>query len=177
MALKYHPDAVILDMSMPNADGFEIIAALKKQVPQTRIVIYTVHTSPQIFHDCLAAGVDGYAVKDDEHANLITALIVVLAGKMYFSPSLCRPLAERYLAAVRAAPSEPSSWDSLTNREREVLRLTARGHTAKEMGKQLGLSPKTVRNHLDRVKQKLKVQNKSDLIRYALENELIRRDD
>jgi DNA-binding NarL/FixJ family response regulator len=171
------PDLVLLDISMPHVDGTEIIAQLKRQLPQARIVIHTVHASLQKLHECLSAGVEGYVVKGDEHASPLAALTCVADGKYYLSPSISKTLVERYLLAVRAAPSDQHFWETLTPREREVIRLSAQGLTVKQVAKHLDLSPKTINNHLIRMKNKLNVSKTTALIRYALESGLIESDD
>ena len=177
LAEAQRPDVVLLDISMPHVKGTEIIAMLKRQLPDTRIVIHTVHNSPQTIHECLIAGVQGYVVKGDEDASPLTALLQVATGKYYLSPSIVETLVQRYLLATRSAPSDQHMWERLSTREREVIRLSAQGLTSKEVAKRLNLSPKTVDNHLDKLKKKLNVKSKSALIHYAIDNGLIERDE
>ena len=167
------PDVVVLDLSMPDADGTAVIRTIKRRFPDISVVIQSVHKSPQILHDCLLAGVTGYVVKGDPNANLLTAISSVADGKCFLSPSACASLIDRYLQLARSMPTEQHFAESLTERERDILRYTAQGLTAKEIARRLDLSPKTVNNHLHRLKKKLNVDKKSALIRYAVENDLV----
>jgi DNA-binding NarL/FixJ family response regulator len=166
------PDVLVLDIAMPEGQGLEALAILKRRCPETKIVIHTVHTSPPYVHDCLVGGVKGYVVKGDVHANLLTAVLSVLDGKVYLSPSICRTVVERYLAAANLAPAQ-ADWETLTPRERDILRLSAQGLRAKEIARRLELSPKTVENHRYRLMKKLKLPNAPALLSYALEHGLI----
>ncbi len=170
------PDIVVLDLSMPHTDSTEIITVLTGQFPQLRIVVHTIHTSPQKLHQCLAAGIKGYVIKGDQHTSLLTAMASVAEGEFYLSPRICGTLIERYLQAVRALPVEQHFMEGLTTRECGIMRHTAQGLTTKEIAKRLSLSPKTVDNHLYRLKKKLNLGKKSDLVRYAVEHGLIHQD-
>lgn len=166
------PEVLVLDITMPQGHGLDALTLLKRRCPETKIVIHTVHTSPHYIHDCLAGGVKGYVVKGDRHANLLTAVLSVLDGKMYLSPSICETVVNRYLSALPAMPTD-GDWGSLTPRERDILRLSAQGLRAKEIAQRLALSPKTVENHRYRLMKKLKLPNASALLSYALEQGLI----
>lgn len=171
-----HPDVVVLDLSMPNADGTEIIDVLRRQFPNVRIVIHTVHTSPHQLHKCLLAGVSAYVVKGDPHTNLLTALVSVMDGHNFLSPSICKTLIDRYLLAMRSIPTHQHFAEHLSRRESDVLRHLAQGLTIKQIAKHLTIEPKTVNNNLGRLKKKLNLNNRSALIRYALTNQLIEQD-
>ncbi len=160
------PDVIVLDIAMPGGYGLDALATLKRRFPGTMIVMHTVHTSPQYVHDCLVGGVKGYVVKGDLHANVLTAVLSVLEGKMYLSPSVSQTIVDRYLAAEQIAPGK---GEVLTPREREILRLSAQGLRAKEIARRLDLSAKTVQNHRYRVMKKLGLRNSSELLTYALE--------
>ena len=162
------PDVIVLDIAMPGGYGLDALATLKRRFPETKVVMHTVHTSPQYVHDCLAGGVKGYVVKGDLHANVLTAVLSVLEGKVYLSPSIGQTVLSGYLAGTQDGPAA-GDGQVLTPRERDILRLSAQGLRAKEIARHLDLSAKTVQNHRYRVMKKLGLRNSSELLSYALE--------
>ena len=161
------PDVIVLDIAMPGGHGLDALTTLKHRFPDAKVVMHTVHTSPQYVHDCLAGGVKGYVVKGDTHANILTAIHSVLDGKVYLSPSIAETVVDGYLAAAQTAFGD---GHPLTPREREILRLSAQGLRAKEIARRLELSAKTVENHRYRLMKKLRLRNRSELYTYALEH-------
>lgn len=172
LASAQQPDLLVLDITMPQGHGVDILTTLRRRCPETKIIIHTVHTSPAHVHDCLVGGVQGYVVKGDTHANLLTAVLSALEGKLYLSPSIGQTVVNRYLSAVNATPGE-GHWENLSPRERDILRLSAQGLRAKEIAQRLELSPKTVENHRYRLMKKLQLRNPSDLFSYALAQGLV----
>ena len=163
---------LVLDIAMPEGYGLDALATLKRQSPKTKIVIHTVHTTPEYVHECLVGGVKRYVIKGDAHANLLTAVSSVLQGKTYLSPSICQTVVNRYLSAVQAAPTS-EDWETLTPREREIIRWSTQGLRVKEIAKRLDLSPRTVENHRYRLLKKLNLPSTSALMSYAQEHGLI----
>ncbi len=157
-------DMVILDISMPGIDGMEAMALVKGTHPELRILILTMHKNRDYFYNAMAAGADGYLMKDDPDDELLVAIDRVMQGKIYLSPSLgdTDDLLELYRRDGRRQLLE------LTRREKEVLRLVVQGFTSKKMAEQLNLSQRTIDHHRASLLRKLKRKNSADLANYAL---------
>lgn len=168
------PDLVLLDLSMPRMDGMDAIREIRKRSPATKILALTVHKAEEYVLSALQAGADGYALKDATHGELVTAIRSVLSGKRYLSPGVSEKVIEGYLAGRRAQEAR-SPWDSITPREREVLKLIAEGHKNKEIADILCISVKTVEKHRANIMEKLDLHNVSDLTAYAIERGIVTR--
>ena len=168
------PDLVLLDLSMPRMDGMDAIREIRKRSPGTKILALTVHKAEEYVLTALQAGADGYALKDATHAELVTAIRSVLAGKRYLSPGVSEKVIEGYLAGKKAQTTT-SPWESITPREREVLKLIAEGHKNKEIADILCISVKTVEKHRANIMEKLDLHNVSDLTAYAIERGIVTR--
>ena len=168
------PDLVLLDLSMPRMDGMDAIREIRKRSPQTKILALTVHKAEEYVLATLQAGADGYALKDATHAELLTAIRSVLAGKRYLSPGVSEKVIEGYLAGKKTQTTK-SLWDSITPREREVLKLIAEGHKNKEIADILCISVKTVEKHRANIMEKLDLHNVSDLTAYAIARGIVTR--
>jgi two-component system response regulator NreC len=161
------PDVAVLDISMPGGglEALREIAALK--LP-TRVLILTVHAEERYLLPVLQAGGSGYVRKASLHTDLLDAIRTVAAGEVFVDPDAARMLLQGYLDQVkRGEVQDPAQL--LSEREREVLRLTAAGYTAQEIAEQLYLSPKTVETYRHRVMQKLGFSRRSELVRFALQ--------
>lgn len=167
-----HPHLVLMDLSMPNTNGTEATRNIKRRFPETKIIILTVHKAEEYIRATLEAGADGYLLKDDSHAALVDAVRCVLNGKRYLSPSITDGVVSAYLGGS-APQGKTTSWENLTHREREVLKLIAEGHRNKEIAEYLSLSPKTVEKHRSNLMRKLDLHSASSLTAYAIENGLI----
>jgi DNA-binding NarL/FixJ family response regulator len=168
------PDLVLLDLSMPRMDGMDAIREIRKGSPETKILALTVHKAEEYVLSALQAGADGYALKDATHAELVTAIRSVLAGKRYLSPGVSEQVIEGYLAGKRGGEPK-STWASVTPREREVLKLIAEGYKNKEISEVLCISVKTVEKHRSNIMEKLDLHNASDLTAYAIERGIVTR--
>ena len=168
------PDLVLLDLSMPRMDGMDAIREISKRSPETKILALTVHKAEEYVLAALQAGADGYALKDATQAELLSAIRSVLAGKRYLSPGVSEKVIEGYLAGKKARPTK-TPWDSVTAREREVLKLIAEGHKNKEIAEILCISVKTVEKHRSNIMEKLDLHNVSDLTAYAIERGIVTR--
>jgi DNA-binding NarL/FixJ family response regulator len=169
---KLNPDVVLMDLSMPRMHGMEAIGEIKRRVPGTKILVLTVHKAEEYILAAFEAGVHGYVLKDASHAELVTAIHTVLCGKPYLSPSVSEKVIAGYLEGKRNLKRE-SSWDSLTQREREILKLIAEGYKNKEIADLLCISAKTVEKHRANLMQKLGLHSASALTAFALERGLI----
>jgi DNA-binding NarL/FixJ family response regulator len=166
------PDLVLLDLSMPKLNGIAAIKEIKKQYPETKILALTVHDSDEHILAAFEAGADGYCLKDATHAELLTSIRSVLSGKTYLSPEVSKKVLEGYLEG-RKTLKRTSSWDRLTQREKEVLKLVGEGYKTKEIADYLCISWKTVQTHRANIMDKLGVHSASALTAYAIEKGLV----
>jgi two-component system response regulator NreC len=159
------PDVVVMDISMPEVDGLKAAATINELGLPAKIVILTVHADEEYLFQTLKAGASGYVHKSSADRELIDAIRTASRGEVFLYPSAIKKLLGEYLRGGNrhAAEKEP-----LTNREREVLKLTAEGYTNNEIAEQLVISPKTVDTYRQRIMEKLNLHHRSELIRYAL---------
>jgi len=166
------PDLVLMDLSMPRMDGLEAIKHLKRQCPDTKILVLTVHKNEEYILATFRAGVDGYALKYVSHTELVSAIQTVLRGEPYLSPAVSQVVLDGYLKGTQAL-QPTSSWDTLTSREREVLKLVAEGYKNKEIADLLCISVKTAATHRANLMKKLDLHSVAALISYAMERGLV----
>lgn len=166
------PHLVLTDLSMPGMNGIESIVDIKRRYPKVHVLVLTVHKTDEYIHESLRAGADGYILKDASHDELRIAIRSVLNGKTYLSPDISAKVINGYLGTDNAnSPSSP--WDTLTHREREVLKLVAEGHPNKFIADYFCLSIKTVEKHRSNLMKKLDLHNASTLTAYAIEKGLL----
>ena len=171
---RFKPDLALMDLSMPKMNGMDAIKEIKKRSPETKVLVLTVHNTEEYIYAALQAGADGYVLKDSTHAELEMAIKSVLDGKRYVSPAISQRLIEGYLEGrKRAKPL--SAWETLTQREREILKLIAEGYKNKEIAEYLCISFKTVEKHRANLMKKLDLHNVQTLTALALEKGLISR--
>ena len=168
------PDLILMDLSMPKMNGVEAIREIRKRIPQTRILALTVHKTEEFILEVLHAGADGYIPKDASSNELMMAIRSVLMGKRYLCPSVSRVVIEGYLES-RRTPESATPWDTLTKREREILKLIAEGHKNKEIADYLCISVKTVEKHRANLMKKLDLHSAAALTAYAMERGLVTR--
>ena len=171
---KLMPDLLLMDLSMPRMSGMAALKDIKKRFPETKVIILTVHKTEEYILAALQAGADGYVLKDATHDELNMAIRTVLDGKPYLSPGISQKVIEGYLNGKECCGIE-TSWDSLSQREREILKLIAEGYKNKEMASFLGISLKTVQKHRANLMKKLNLHNAAALTSFALEKGLITR--
>lgn len=171
---KISPDLVLMDLSMPRMHGMEAIREIKRRTPETKILVLTVHKSEEYVLATFQAGADGYVLKDATHAELVMALKTVLQGRSYVSPAISHMVIEGYLEGKKELKQD-SSWNSLTGREREILKLIAEGNRNREIADLLCISAKTVEKHRSNLMKKLNLHNVSALTALAIEKGLISR--
>jgi DNA-binding NarL/FixJ family response regulator len=174
LAENHRPDLVVTDLSMPQMDGIDLIATLKKQNPKIRVIALTVHRNDEYVLAALKAGADGYILKEANYSELITAARTALRGKHYLSPEISGNLIQIYLEGEKG-PRKKSPLETLSRREREIVSLIADGQTNKEIADRLCISVKTVETHRYKIMTKLNVHNAAALITVAMERGLIRR--
>jgi two-component system response regulator NreC len=163
----HHPDVLVLDLNMPGGSTLEAIPAIREESPDTRIVVLTMQNEPAYAREALSAGVLGYVLKDAADAELIEAIRAAAAGESYLNPRL---------GAKLAAAPPPGPPDGLSEREVHVLRMIALGHTNGQIAEELYLSIRTVETHRAHIQQKLRLSDRSELVRYALTHGLVQAD-
>ncbi len=167
------PNLVLMDLSMPGMNGIEAIRDIKRRYPETRVLVLTIHKTDEYIHESLRAGADGYILKDATHDELRVAIRSVLNGKTYLSPDISDKVINGYLGTGNGHGSASSAWDSLTHREREVLKLVAEGRPNKYIADYFCLSVKTVEKHRSNLMKKLDLHNAATLTAYAIEKGLV----
>jgi DNA-binding NarL/FixJ family response regulator len=168
------PDLILTDLSMPKMNGVEAIREIKKRAPETKVLALTVHKAEEFILEVLQAGADGYVLKDASSEELMMAIKSVLGGKRYLSPSVSQLVIEGYLEGRKSIASS-SPWDTLTKRERQILKLIAEGHKNKEIADYLYISVKTVEKHRANLMKKLDLHSAAALTAYAMERGLVTR--
>lgn len=166
---ELHPDVVIMDLSMPKMDGLNTTQRVKSEFPQTHVLALTFHDDEEYFYRALTAGASGYLLKGSFSSDLVSAIRAVSQGKVYLDPSIAGKLVNTCITGARGK-YEKHGFNSLTEREKEVLNLIGEGRTNQEIADVLYLSPNTVQTHRSKIMDKLKLQNRAELIKFALEN-------
>ncbi len=165
------PDLLILDISMPKLTGIEAVSRVKKLYPGVKILMLTMHKNKQYFYHAMSAGADGYLMKEDSDEELLLAIKRIQDGKNYLSPFLSQDFSDDVISAYQNNRSSP--FETLTKREREVLKLVVDGHTSKVMAKMLFLSPRTVDHHRANLLRKFDMKSSVDLVNFAVRNSFV----
>jgi len=169
---KLKPDLLLIDLSMPKLNGMEAIREIKSRHAQIKIIVLTVHKSEEYIVASMAAGANGYILKDASQNELMLALEYVLEGKTFLSPSISDKVVDVYLHNKKEGVSK-SVLESLTSREMEILKLIAEGNTNKKIAEHLCISMKTVEKHRSNLMQKLDLRNTAALTAYAIDKGLV----
>ena len=169
---QHAPDLVLLDLAMPKMSGLSALKDIKERFRDTRILVLTFHTSEEYILEAFGNGADGYCLKNDTHRELVTAINSLLDGKTYISPSVSDKVLEGYLEGRQRLKKE-TSWESLTKREKEVLKLVGESYSSVEIGEMLNISPKTVDKHRSNIMNKLNLHSASALTAYAVGKGLV----
>lgn len=165
-ALK--PDVILLDIVMPEQTGIEVLPQLKHENPDTQVLVLSMQDEPRYVREAFAVGASGYVLKEAADTEVVAAVREVAAGGRYVNPELGARLVAADAEAAKLAEADP-----LSEREHEVLRLLALGHTNQEIAKQLYISVRTAETHRAHIMQKLRLQTRADLVAYALEHGLL----
>jgi two-component system response regulator NreC len=166
MARAHRPDILVLDLTMPGGSGLAAIPTIRVEAPTTAIVVLTMQDDPSFARKALQAGALGFVLKEAADDELLGAIRLAAEGETYLNPRLG--------ARIAAQPDEPTGPpDDLSDRELEVLRLIALGHTNAEIAAQLYLSVRTVESHRAHIQQKVRLSTRAELVRYALEHQLV----
>ena len=167
---KLQPDVVVADISMPHLNGIEAVRQIRKKDPQIRVVILTMHQDVQYAARAFEAGASGFVLKVSAPSELITAMGEVLKGKTYVTPVIAGELIQSY----REGNEHPEVvFSRLSARHREILQLVAEGHSAKEIGKILNISARTVESHKYQIMEILNVKTSAELVQFAIKHGII----
>jgi two-component system, NarL family, response regulator NreC len=167
-ARSLKPDVVLMDVVMPDQSGLEVLPRLLEEHPQAKVLVLSMQDEPQYVRQAFAAGANGYVLKEAADTEVVSAIREVAHGGNYVHPTLGARLVAADAAAARRAEEDP-----LSEREHEVLRLLALGHTNQEISKQLYISVRTAETHRAHIMQKLRLSSRADLVRYALEQGML----
>ncbi|MFQ5615031.1 MAG: response regulator [Anaerolineales bacterium] len=171
LAEDLQPDLILLDLSMPGLGGLDALPTLRRVAPDTKILVLTMHDNPQYLRRALSDGASGYILKKAADVELLSAVRAVMRGDMYIHPSMTRSLVDDVIAPHIEGEQDP--WETLSEREQEVLHLVALGHTSAEIARQLNLSSKTVDTYRRRGMDKLGLSSRAALVRFALQRDLL----
>ncbi|HEX7736963.1 MAG TPA: response regulator transcription factor [Ktedonobacteraceae bacterium] len=171
-ALRLHPDIILMDITMPDMNGIEATKQIKRQISDVKVLILTMHENDEYVFQALRAGASGYMLKEAADTELINALHVVQSGFFYLSPTAQSVMVGDYLQRVHAG-EEKDSYSSLTEREREILKLVAEGYTNNQIAERLVISPKTVDTHRTHIMDKLNLHSRAELVKYAMRRGLL----
>ena len=162
------PDVILLDIVMPDQTGLDVLPQLKHENPDTKVLVLSMQDEPRYVREAFAAGASGYVLKEAADTEVVAGVREVAGGGRYVNPEL-----GARLVAADADAAKLVEQDPLSDREREVLRLLALGHTNQEIAKQLYISVRTAETHRAHIMQKLRLQTRADLVAYALERGLL----
>ncbi|MFC0391274.1 response regulator transcription factor [Paenibacillus mendelii] len=173
LAGQLRPDVVLMDLSMPHGkDGLTAAKELSQILPDTAVLILTMHDDDEYLFRAIQAGASGYVLKSAPHEELVTAIRTVAGGNAYLYPTATKRLMSEYMDCFQAG-SNQDQYDTLTTREKEILSLAAKGYANKEIAEQLFISVKTVETHKSNVMEKLGLRSRPDLIKYAVKKGLL----
>jgi len=171
-ARQLAPDVVLMDIAMPAMDGLEATRHIHKESPQMKVLTLTQYDDREHLLSLLEAGAEGFISKTAASSELASAIRSVYQGDSFLSPSVAKLLLKHYRQGVRVGKGQ-DPYDQLTDREREVLKLLAEGHTSQQIADTLVISPKTVDGHRTNLMAKLDIHNRTDLVKYALRKGII----
>ena len=169
--IEHKPEVVLIDVTMPGASGIEAIPKLLEASPDSKVLVLSMHDDPGYVRDAFAAGASGYVLKEAADTEVVAAIRQVAAGGSYVNPAL----GARMVAAAAKDTAEAQA-DPLSEREHEVLRLLALGHTNQEIAKTLFISVRTAETHRAHIMRKLGLTSRAELVRYALGNQILEAD-
>lgn len=169
---KHQPDLVLLDLAMPRMNGISAIIDIRKRFPKIKILAVTIQTSDEYIFAAFEAGADGYCLKQATREEFIAAIRKVLGGMTFISPEISEKVMAGYIEGRKGFKQE-TRWDTLTRREKEILKLISEGYKNQEIAEYLCISPKTVDKHRSNMMKKLDRHNIAELTAYAIEKELV----
>ncbi len=168
---KLKPDILMLDLMMPRLNGLDVARNVQTVSPGTRVIVLSMHSNEAYVLDALKIGIAGYVLKDSSTDEILKAIHSVIEGNRYLSPPISETIIESYVQRIRE--SSLDSYETLTDRERDVFTLAAEGHGNPEIAHLLSISSRTVETHRSNIMRKLGLKTQTDLIRYALRRGVI----
>jgi DNA-binding NarL/FixJ family response regulator len=172
MARHLQPDVVVMDLSLPELNGLDATRQILKDSPRSEILVLTMHHSEELARDVLQAGARGYVLKSDADQSLIAAIKSLREHKPFLSSRVTEFVLDDYLRRTDAL-EEALSHEAVTTREREIIQLLAEGKSNKEAASTLGISVKTIEAHRANIMRKLRLRSVSELVRYAIRNQIV----
>lgn len=169
-ARKQRPDVVVVDITMPHLNGIDALRLLKKENPQVKVVVLTMHQEPAYARRALEAGAVGFVLKHSAPAELLAAIRAALDGQTYLSPAVAADVLQSFR---NGTDRDADLAARLTSRQREILQLLAEGRSAKEIAATLGISPRTVEFHKYQMMESLRLQSSAELIHYAIKQGIV----
>ncbi len=174
LAKKLRPDVVLMDLSMPHGkDGMTATTELKQILPDTAVLILTMHDDDEYLFRAIQIGASGYILKNAPHEELLTAIRTVSTGNAYLYPTATKRLMNEYLNRVKEGGEGAEPYDSLSQREKEILGWIAKGYSNKEIAESLIISVKTVETHKSNLMEKLGLRTRPELIKFAFKKGLL----
>jgi DNA-binding NarL/FixJ family response regulator len=171
LAQQLDPDVILMDVAMPGLGGLEATLEIRRRVPRAKILVLSQYGEPEYVRRFLKAGVSGYVLKKAAGADLVSAIRAVMRGGLVLDPEVARTAVQEAGSTEQGEAS--NAYESLTDREKQVLKLVAEGHTNKEIADLLGISVKTAMSHREHVMLKLQLHNRTELVRFALRHGVI----
>lgn len=172
-ALQFRPDVVVLDIGMPNLNGLEATHQILRSVPQSRVLILTMHESQRVVREVLEAGARGFLLKSDAGRDLVAAIEALERQRTFFTSKVAEVVLETFLKGKPRLADEGGIRELLTPREREVVQLLAEGRSTKEVAVTLRLSVKTAETHRSNIMRKLNLHSISELVLFAVRNNIV----
>jgi len=164
---ELRPEVVLMDIAMPLLNGIEATRQIKKNCPQTKVIILSMHSHDRYINELFRLGASGYLLKDASGSDVVKAIHAALNGGTYLSPSISRRVVESYVSLKKRSPQE-DLYSKLSDREREVLQLIAEGRSTREVSEILYISSSTVKTHRTNIMEKLQITNTPQLIQFAI---------
>ena len=171
LAEKFKPRVLVVDIMMPGLNGLEVLRQVKERSPATSSIVLSMQSADVYVVEALKSGASGYVLKETGPSELVNAVQQVISGKRYLSPRLSERLIDVLLQSTGELTLDP--YETLTNREREILQMAAEGLTTAAIAKRLSISPRTAELHRGRMMDKLGLNNQTELIRYALKRGIL----
>lgn len=167
------PDIILMDVSMPRMNGLEAMSVLRRQVPEAKILVLTMHENKEYISQVIQLGARGYLLKDTSPAELVRCIHLVHEGQVYLSPPISRIMLDELVNVGRKRIASPDLAD-LSDRERQVLTAIAEGYSNKEIAGRLGVSVRTVETHRERIMRKLRIHSIAGLTKFAISRGLVK---